>query len=110
MPPPRQLAGPDGRFPEEVVDAVVAHMNDDHADDTVVIVRAFGGLATVDAAEVTDVDATGLEVAARVDGGSRTVRIAFAAPVTDRAGLREEVTLLYHAACDELGPDDPLPA
>ena len=106
MPPTRQLAGPDGRFPEYVVEAVVQHMNDDHAEDTAVIARAFGGLPRVDAAEVTDVDATGLEATVQVDGGARTVRIAFAAPVTDRAALREEITRLYHAACEALGSSE----
>ena len=29
-------------FPEQVVDAVLAHMNDDHTDDSLRIVQAFG--------------------------------------------------------------------
>ncbi|MFP4311706.1 MAG: DUF2470 domain-containing protein [Nitriliruptoraceae bacterium] len=110
MPPTPQLVGPDGRFPEYVVEAVVQHMNDDHAEDTALIARAFSGLPQVDAAEVTDVDATGMEVAVQVAGQSRPARIAFAAPVTDRSGLREEITRLYHAAREELGADEQQPA
>lgn len=102
MIPEADSARPDGRFPDHVVAAVVGHMNDDHADDTAVIVRAFGGLPRVDAAEVTGVDTTGLEVAARIGQETRAVRVPFASPVTDRLGLREEITRLYHAACAEL--------
>ncbi len=107
MPLDHDQAQPDGRFPDHVVAAVVRHMNDDHADDTAVIVRAFGGLLRVDTAEVTDVDTTGLTIAAQRGEETRTVRVAFAEPVTDRLGLREEVTRLYHAACAELGESTP---
>ncbi|MFO7779896.1 MAG: DUF2470 domain-containing protein [Nitriliruptoraceae bacterium] len=107
MPPEHDQTLPDGRFPDHVVAAVVQHMNDDHADDTAVIVRAFGGLPRVDVAEVTDVDTTGLTVAAQVGEETRTIRVAFAQPVTARLGLREEVTRLYHAACAELGGSTP---
>lgn len=110
MPHEADRARPDGRFPDHVVDAVVGHMNDDHADDTAVIVRAFGGLPRVDAAEVTGVDTTGLEVMARIDRQTRAVRVPFAGPVTDRLGLREEITRLYHAARAELEPNDQAPA
>lgn len=104
MPADHDQAQPDGRFGDHVVAAVVQHMRDDHADDTAIIVRAFGGLPRVDAAEVTDVDATGLTVAAQAGEETRTVRVPFAQPATTRVGLREEVTRLYHAACDALEP------
>lgn len=97
-------AGPDGRFPDHVVAAVVRHMNEDHAADTAVIVRAFSALPQVDAAEVTGVDATGLACAAQVGDTVHDIRVPFAAPVTERLGLREEITRLYHDARAMLEP------
>lgn len=104
MPADGDRARPDGRFPDHVVTAVVRHMNEDHAADTAVIVRAFGGLPHVDAAEVTDVDATGLACAAQVGDTVHDIRVTFAAPVTERLGLREEITRLYHDARAMLEP------
>lgn len=98
------LAGPDGRFPDHVVTAVVRHMNEDHAADTAVIVRAFGGLRQVDTAEVIDVDIAGLTCAAWVADTVHTIRVSFAAPVTQRLRLREEITRLYHDARATLEP------
>ena len=100
----------DGRFPDHVVRAVVEHMNEDHAEDTATIVRAFGGRSKAEAAEVLDVDSDGLDVAVKVGETTETVRVRFGAPVTGRLGLREEITRLYHAAVAELEgspPDSP---
>lgn len=104
MSPDEGHARPDGRFPDHVVTAVVRHMNADHAADTAVIVRAFGGLPQVDAAEVTDVDTTGLVCAARVGDTVHDIRVPFAVPVTERLRLREEITRLYHDARATLAP------
>lgn len=100
-------ASPDGRFPEHVVRAVVEHMNEDHAADTAIIARAFGGPSQVDTAEVRDVDTEGLDIAVQVGGATETIRVRFAAPVTQRLALREEVTRLYHAAVAKLGTSEP---
>jgi hypothetical protein len=45
-------------FDSDVVDAVLAHMNDDHRDDNVLIVRAFAG-RHADAAVMSDLDGSG---------------------------------------------------
>lgn len=85
-------------FPPEVVDAVLRHMNSDHADDNLVIARANGA---PDAVEAT---MTGLDA----DGGVWSVagaelRIPWTIPVAERADLRKAVVLLYRAACRTLG-------
>jgi len=102
MPAQSDRAHADGRFPDHVVRAVVEHLNEDHAEDAVTIVRAFGGQIRAEAAEVLDVDADGLDVAVKVGDTTETVRVRFAAPVTERQGLREGITRLYHAAVDAL--------
>lgn len=93
-------------FPPEVVDAVLRHMNSDHTDDNLVIVRANGA---PDAAEatMTTLDADGGVWS--VTGGSSEagavseLRIPWPIPVAERADIRKAVVLLYRSACRTLG-------
>jgi putative heme iron utilization protein len=82
----------------EVVAAVAAHMNDDHADDCVVLCRAWGGHPTAVAARMTGMDPAGLDLMAEVDGAEVPVRVDFARPLTARSEVRAEVARLYHEA------------
>lgn len=90
-------------FEQKVVDAVLAHMNDDHTDDNLVIVRAFG------APEATAATMTGLDGDAGVwrvtdAGGERELRVAWpGGPITERPEIRREVVVLFEQACAALG-------
>jgi hypothetical protein len=90
------------RFPPEVVDAVLSHMNDDHADDSLTIVNAFAEPGAT-AATMTGLDAEGGEWEATVGDRTVTVRVPWIERATDRAGLRREVVRLYDAALERLG-------
>lgn len=89
-------------FDESVVSAVLSHMNDDHADDNLAIVRAFAEPEAT-AATMTGFDSTVGEWAATVDGAQRSVRVPWAEELTDRASIRREVVVLYRAAAQRLG-------
>ena len=89
-------------FDDAVVAGVTGHMNGDHADDNLRIVRAFAE-PTATAARMTGLDSEAGEWIAVVDGTERTVRVPWAGPVTDRMSIRTEVVALYHAACEKLG-------
>lgn len=91
-------------FDDSVVAAILHHMNDDHRDDNLLIVRAFGHPAAADAAmlgfdgdggvwEVTDAAGTVTEARVAWPGG----------PITERPEVRREVVALYDAACHRLG-------
>ena len=90
------------RFSDDVVSAVLHHMNDDHADDSLVIVRAF---AHPDASEatMTGLDGDGGDWIATVHGEEVPVRVAWPSPVSERPGIRRAVVELYGEACDRLG-------
>lgn len=91
-------------FDDEVVAAVLRHMNEDHAEDSVLICRAFGGRPDATSATMTGLDATGGEF--RVDGpegGPATVRVAWSRRITERPQIREEVARLHHEAAELLG-------
>lgn len=85
------------RFPDDVVQAVIGHMNDDHADDNLVIVRGNGAPAAT-AAEMIDLDTEGGTWLATEPDGEREMTIAWPGQVTERTDLRREVVALYEAA------------
>lgn len=90
-------------FPPEAADQIARHMNDDHADDNVLIVRALGGIPTATAARVSGVDADAMEFKAVVDGIEVPVRVPFSERLTERGQVRAEAVRMYHDACAALG-------
>ncbi|HLU96984.1 MAG TPA: DUF2470 domain-containing protein [Thermobifida alba] len=90
-------------FSPEVVAAVTGHMNADHPEDTLLIVRALGGRPEATAARMTGLDGTAGEYSATVAGREVAVRIPWSQPITERAQIRAEVVRLYRQACERLG-------
>lgn len=90
-------------FPEPVVSAVLAHMNDDHTSDSLLIVRAFARPDAVDAT-MTGLDEEGGVWSATTADGTEEVRVPWpAGRITERAEIRREVVVLYDEACAKLG-------
>ncbi|MFE3454839.1 DUF2470 domain-containing protein [Nonomuraea sp. NPDC059194] len=87
-------------FTPDVVEAIKRHMNDDHADDGLLIVRALGGRPAATTATTSDVDAEAIEFT--IDGGER-VRVPWGETLTERPQVRLAVVRLYNEACAELG-------
>ncbi|WP_408897282.1 DUF2470 domain-containing protein [Nocardioides sp. R1-1] len=91
-------------FEPAVVDAVLAHMNGDHLDDNLLIVRAHG-VPEATAASMSDADGeAGTWTVIGPEGplGERRIRWPNG-PITERAEIRREVVALYDAACAALG-------
>lgn len=91
-------------FPTEVVQAVCDHMNGDHPEDCVLIVRGLGGVDGATTARMTGLDERAARFEALLaDGSTRSLDVAFSEPVTERAQIRVEVVRMYHDACAALG-------
>ncbi|MET7396902.1 DUF2470 domain-containing protein [Dactylosporangium sp. NPDC005572] len=90
-------------FTDDVVATVRRHMNDDHADDSLLICRSLGGRPDATAAAMTGMDGEGIDFTAFVDGHDVTVRVPFSRPLTERAEVRPEVVRMYREACAALG-------
>ena len=90
-------------FPPEAVEQIARHMNEDHAEDNVLIVRGLAGIAAATAARVSGVDEDAMEFAAVVDGIEVPVRIPFGARLTERRQVRTEAARMYREACTALG-------
>ncbi len=89
-------------FEPAVVDAVLAHMNDDHTDDSLLISRAFG-LPDAEAATMTGLDGDAGVFTAVVGGVPTELRVPWSTSITERAEIRREVVVLYDRACEALG-------
>lgn len=90
-------------FSDQVIDAVRSHMNMDHTDDSLLIVRSLGGRAAATAAEMSTMDGDAVEFTATVDGNTEAVRVPWSEPLTERGQVRVEITRMYHDACAALG-------
>jgi putative heme iron utilization protein len=85
-------------FSAEVVDAVRRHMNDDHADDSLLICRTLGGQPAATSATMRGMDPDGIAFAVLVDGAELLVRVPWSEPVTARAQVRAEVVKMHQRA------------
>ena len=94
---------PPSPFSPEVVAAVARHMNDDHADDNVVICQGLGREPGTTVATMTGMGPDGIEFAATVDGAEVPVVVPWAEPVTERAQVRLEVVRMHREASEALG-------
>ncbi len=93
----------------DVVNAVLHHMNDDHTDDSLIIVRAFINESATSATMV-DLDAEGGYwtyttdgAAAGVNTPSDKLKVNWSIPINERPDIRKAVVFLYRAACEKLG-------
>jgi hypothetical protein len=89
-------------FSADVIAAVLHHMNDDHTDDSVVIVRAFAGVDP-DSAEMAGLDENAGVWSYAVGGETHEVRVPWSKELTERPEIRREVVMVYRTACEKLG-------
>jgi putative heme iron utilization protein len=77
------------------VAAIMAHMNGDHLDDNLLIVRVLAGRPAARSARMSGMDADGIEF--EVDGHD-VVRLPWSKRLTERAEVRREVVAMYERA------------
>ena len=82
--------------------AVLDHMNNDHPEDNLLIVRAF---ATRDAtaAVMTDLDHLGGTWTYEAGDAEAQLTVPWSGGISERAEIRREVVVLYDTACERLG-------
>lgn len=90
-------------FDDTVRAAVLRHMNDDHRDDNLLIVRAFAEPSAT-TASMTSFDGDGGDwEAVLADGSVHAVRVPWpGGSITERREVRREIVALYDAACARL--------
>jgi len=80
-------------FTDDVIAGVVSHMNGDHADDQLAIVRAHALPAAASATLIT-IGTDGLTFDAQVDGATRQIVVAWPIAIEARADIRRAVVML----------------
>ncbi|MFS0865902.1 DUF2470 domain-containing protein [Microbacterium sp. 179-B 1A2 NHS] len=92
-------------FDDDVVAAVLRHMNADHLDDNLLISRAFSPLGDVVSATMTTFDGdAGQWHVITADGSEEVIRVPWpGGSITARPEVRREIVALYDAACARLG-------
>lgn len=81
----------------DAMTAILAHMNDDHASDSLEIVRAFGP-ADATSAVMTGLDEDHAFFEATTPVGTVQVSIPWPERLVDRASVRHQVVALHQAA------------
>lgn len=90
------------KFDPKIVEGVLAHMNDDHNDDSLLIARAFGRPeATISV--MKDLDGTGGIWTVTDPEGTSDLHVPWSQTITERPEIRREVVVLYDEACRRLG-------
>lgn len=86
-------------FDPEIVLAVLRHMNEDHAHDSLLIVRTLGGQPSATAVVLTSIDPDGAAFKAVLPtGDSIDVLLGWADPIRDRPQFRGEFARWYQEA------------
>ena len=85
--------------------AIIAHMNDDHAEAMVMYCKAFSKATDVSAATMTGVDRYGFEMSAVTAEGPRPVRLAFGAPVGTAQEARAALVSMLRKAKAMVGQE-----
>ncbi|HRN28610.1 MAG TPA: DUF2470 domain-containing protein [Terrimesophilobacter sp.] len=90
-------------FSDDIVTAVLRHMNDDHTDDSLLIARAFGA-PDAESARMVGLDTESGHWEYTVGADTHPLNVPWpAGPITERPEIRREVVALYDAACARLG-------
>ncbi|MDO4241934.1 MAG: biliverdin-producing heme oxygenase [Microbacteriaceae bacterium] len=91
------------KFSPEITERVLAHMNDDHSADSLLIVRAYGS-SEASSARMIDVDTAGGVWQVTSPAGEHEVRIAWpGGEISEREEIRREVVVLFEEAHKRLG-------
>lgn len=92
-------------FEDDVISAVLRHMNHDHSGDSILIARAFSDAGDgVTDAVMTGLDGDGGVWTVTAGGETAALRVQWpGGPITERPEIRREVVALYDLACTRLG-------
>jgi putative heme iron utilization protein len=87
----------DAALPPEHIAAMIAHMNDDHADAVLGYVHRYAALPEAKAATLVSLDANRMLVHAEIDGTTQPVAIAFDHALSDAADARDTLIAMARA-------------
>jgi putative heme iron utilization protein len=81
----------------ETTAAMIAHMNDDHAESVAFYAQHFGGRSDVTAAKLLTIEPDGMDIEVTGDAGSGIVRIPFDHVIVDTDDARDTLIAMARA-------------
>ena len=90
-------------FDDATIAGVTRHMNEDHADDTLLIVRALADRPEATEASMVGLDNDGGDYRVVSPAGEETVRIPWIKRLSERGEIRQDIVRMYDEACAKLG-------
>lgn len=91
-------------FDDATVAGVLRHMNSDHADDNLLIARAFGSEAVTGSVMIGFDGDCGEWRVSKPTGDDEVLRVPWPnGPISERPQVRQQVVAMYDAACERLG-------
>ncbi|MEM7338713.1 MAG: DUF2470 domain-containing protein [Actinomycetota bacterium] len=84
-------------------EAVIEHMNDDHADANLAYVQGLAGLTDATEATMVGIDRYGVTLQAATPAGARMARVPFSEPLTSGDDARPAIITLLGQAREALG-------
>lgn len=91
----------------EVIEGVRRHMNGEHRDDALRIVRGLSNLANAQSASLADLTPDAAVFEAMVDDTPTRVAIAWERPIVERMDIRLDIVRMHTQACEALGIEPP---
>jgi putative heme iron utilization protein len=88
----------DYQLPQQFVDGIVAHINDDHIQDMLDIAHGLAGCAWAQAATLVHIDTRGIILQARADERSEHARVEFDTVITAPPQFRRAMIELCRRA------------
>lgn len=82
---------------------VAGHMNEDHADSTIAMIKHYVGIS-VDKATILNLDRLGMNVACERGKDAFKARLPFPRPATDRKSVKELIVEMTRAAAAAAAP------
>lgn len=82
----------------QISDRICKHMNDDHADAIVLYAQVFGGVPDATAAQMRQIDTTGMNLDVESAGEQKSLRISFDHELQDSEDAHQTLIAMVRQA------------
>ena len=90
------------RFDYELVNSIVSHMNEDHADAVQLYLQVYAGVAGANKVLMTSIDSEGMDIAYERAAEPMMARVAFDPPLQSAEEVRPRLVTMAKTARQQL--------
>lgn len=89
-------------FDDSLVDGIVSHMNEDHADAVALYLQVFAGIVDATDIAMSSIDAKGFDIVYQSESQHCVARVDFEPPLTDAGEVRARLVTMVNLARKQL--------